>query len=386
MIEFALNRCIGRIVAAAAVFLLPPAMVATVEAAANQGGGILEKRDFGPTSDGTPVELYTLKNGKITVKIATYGATVVSIEAPDRDGRVDDVALGFDSLEGYLGEHPYFGATVGRVANRIAQGKFTLDGKEHSLAVNNGPNALHGGIKGFNRVVWKAEEVDNPDGPSVKMTYLSPDGDEGYPGNLNVSVTFTVTARDELKIEYSATTDKATPVNLSNHSYFNLGGKTDESILGHELTLAADRYTPVDDTLIPTGEIAPVEGTPLDFRRPTAIGARIDQLKGDPGGYDHNFALNDQTGKLAFAARVYDPKTGRTLEMATTEPGVQFYSGNFLDGTNVGKGGTVYKKHHGLCLEAQHYPDSVHHANFPNTILKPGQTYTQTTVYTFSAK
>lgn len=386
MIEFALNRNIGRIVAAAAVFLLPPAMAATVEAAANQGGGTLDKRDFGQTADGTPVELYTLKNGKITVNIATYGATVVSIEAPDRDGRVDDVTLGFDSLEGYLGEHPYFGATVGRVANRIAKGKFTLDGQEYSLAVNNGPNALHGGIKGFNRVVWKAEEVDNPDGPSVKMTYLSPDGDEGYPGNLSVSVTFTVTARDELKIEYSATTDKATPINLSNHSYFNLGGKTDDSILGHELTLAADRYTPVDDTLIPTGEIAPVEGTPLDFRKPTAIGARIDQLKGDPGGYDHNFALNDQTGKLAFAARVYDPKTGRVLEMATTEPGVQFYSGNFLDGTNVGKGGTVYKKHHGLCLEAQHYPDSVHHANFPNTILKPGQTYSQTTVYTFSTK
>lgn len=383
MIELAFGK--RRIVALAAGLLLPLAMAAP-SAAAVGGGGTLDKQDFGQTLDGTPVELYTLKNGRITVKVSTYGATVVSIEAPDRDGRVDDVALGFDNLEGYLGEHPYFGATVGRVANRIAKGKFTLDGKEYSLATNNGPNALHGGIKGFNRVVWKAEEVDNPDGPSIKMTYLSPDGDEGYPGNLSVSVAFTVTARDELRIEYSATTDKATPINLSNHSYFNLGGKTDESILGHELTLAADRYTPVDDTLIPTGEIAPVEGTPLDFRKPTAIGARIDELKGDPGGYDHNFALNDAGGTLAFAARVFDPKTGRVLEMATTEPGVQFYSGNFLDGTNVGKGGTVYKKHHGLCLEAQHFPDSVHHANFPDTILKPGQTYKQTTVYTFSTK
>lgn len=384
MIELALSW--RRIVALAAGLWLPLAMAAPSAVAAAGGGGTLEKRDFGRTADGTPVELYTLQNGRITVKIMTYGATVVSIEAPDRDGRVDDVALGFDGLDGYLGEHPYFGATVGRVANRIAKGKFTLDGKEYSLALNNGPNTLHGGIKGFNRVVWKAEEIDNPAGPSVKMTYLSPDGDEGYPGNLTVAVTFTVTVRDELKIEYAATTDKATPINLSNHSYFNLGGKTNESILGHELTLAADRYTPVDDTLIPTGEIAPVAGTPLDFRKPTAIGARIDQLKGDPGGYDHNFALNDQSGALAFAARVFDSKTGRVLEMATTEPGVQFYSGNFLDGTNVGKGGTVYKKHHGLCLEAQHYPDSVHHANFPNSILKPGQTYRQTTVYTFSTK
>jgi len=384
MIEFACKM--WRVVALAAGLLLPMAMAVPGEAATDRGGGTLEKSDFGRTPDGTPVELYALKNGRITVKITTYGATVVSIEAPDRDGRVDDVALGFDSLEGYLGEHPYFGATVGRVANRIAKGKFTLDGKEYSLALNNGPNALHGGIKGFNRVVWKAEEVSSPDGPSVKMTHLSPDGDEGYPGNLTVSITFTVTARDELKIDYSATTDKATPVNLSNHSYFNLGGKTDESILGHELTLAANHYTPVDDTLIPTGEIAPVEGTPLDFRKPTAIGARIDQLKGEPGGYDHNFALNNQDGTLAVAARVYDPKSGRVVEMATTEPGVQFYSGNFLDGTNVGKGGIVYKKHHGLCLEAQHFPDSVNQPNFPNTILKPGQTYSQTTVYTFSTK
>lgn len=346
----------------------------------------LSKMDFGKTKDGEAVDLYTLKNGKLTVKIATYGATVVSIETPDRNGHVDDVTLGFDSLEGYLGEHPYFGATVGRVANRIAKGKFSLDGKDYTLAVNNPPNALHGGIKGFNRVVWKAEPVQSADGPSVRMTYVSPDGDEGYPGTLTTSVTFTVTAKDELRIEYKATTDKATPINLSNHTYFNLGGKTDASILDHELTLAASHYTPVDDTLIPTGEIAPVAGTPVDFTKPTAIGARIAAMKGEPGGYDHNFALDSKTGALAFGARVHDPKTGRVLEMTTTEPGVQFYSGNFLDGTNVGKGGRVYKKHHGLCLEAQHFPDSIHHANFPNAVLKPGETYTETTVYKFSAR
>ncbi|WP_206107984.1 aldose epimerase family protein [Paludisphaera soli] len=343
----------------------------------------LSKMDFGKTKDGETVDLYTLQNGRITVKVATYGATVVSIEVPDRDGKVDDVALGFDSLEGYLGEHPYFGATVGRVANRIAKGKFTLDGEEYSLAINNPPNSLHGGRKGFNRVIWKARPFQAADGPAVEMTYTSPHGEEGYPGKLDVSVTFTVTADDALKIEYTATTDKATPINLSNHSYFNLGGRTDASILDHELTLVASRYTPVDDTLIPTGEIAPVAGTPLDFTRPTAVGARIDKMTGDPGGYDHNFVLD---GRPGASATVHDPKTGRVLEMTTTEPGVQFYSGNFLDGSNVGKAGVTYKKHHGLCLEAQHFPDSIHHPNFPNAVLRPGETYRQTTVYKFSAR
>lgn len=374
----------GRVPVALLGCLLTLAIVAPGSARGEDKG--LSKMDFGKTKEGEPVELYTLKNGRIVVKVATYGATVVSIETPDREGRLDDVALGFDSLEGYLGEHPYFGATVGRVANRIAKGKFTLDGRDYSLAINNPPNALHGGIKGFNRVVWKARPVESPEGPSVEMSYTSPDGEEGYPGNLTVSVTFTVTSDDALKIAYKATTDKATPLNLSNHSYFNLGGTTDASILGHELTLAAARYTPVDDTLIPTGEIAPVEGHPLDFRKPTAIGDRIAEMKGDPGGYDHNFVLDSGGGDLAFGARVRDPKTGREVEMWTTEPGVQFYSGNFLDGSNVGKGGVVYKKHHGLCLEAQHFPDSIHHPNFPDAVLKPGETYTQTTVYKFSAR
>jgi len=348
--------------------------------------GSLTKMEFGKTPDGTPVELYVLKNGQITVKVMTYGAIITEIDAPDRNGKEGDVVLGFDRLEGYLGTHPYFGATVGRVANRVAKGKFTLNGQEYSLAVNNGPNSLHGGLKGFDKVIWKAEPVNRPEGPSVKLTYRSPDGEEGYPGNLDVSVQFTVTEQDELKIEYSASTDKATPINLSNHSYFNLAGRTTEPILGHELLLAANHYTPVDETLIPTGEIAPVAGTPLDFTKPTDIGARIKELEGEPAGYDHNFVLESGGKSLALAARVYEPKTGRVMEMSTTEPGVQFYTGNFLDGTITGKDGIVYRKHHAFCLEAQHYPDSIHHANFPSAILEPGKTYTQTTIYKFSAK
>jgi len=343
--------------------------------------------DFGKTKDGTPVELYVLTNGRVTAKVMTYGAILTEIHVPDRRGTSADVALGFDTLEGYLGKHPYFGATVGRVANRIARGKFTLEGKEYTVAVNNGPNSLHGGLKGFDKVVWKAEDVSGPDGPAVKLTYRSPDGEEGYPGNLTASVTFTVTSDDALRLDYTATTDKDTPVNLTNHSYFNLAGPASGTILKHELLLEADEYTPVDDTLIPTGEIAPVRGTPLDFTTPTAIGARIDQLKGDPGGYDHNFVLRSGGGKSpALAARVYEPESGRVMEVFTTEPGVQFYSGNFLDGSDTGKGGVAYRKHQGLCLEAQHFPDSVHHPNFPSIILKPGDTYKQTTIYKFSAR
>ena len=348
--------------------------------------GSLSKMIFGKTPDGTPVELYVLKNGQITVKVMTYGAIITEIDTPDRNGKEGDVVLGFDSLEGYLGKHPYFGATVGRVANRIAKGKFTLNGQEYTLAVNDGPNTLHGGLKGFDKVIWKAEPISRPDGPSIKLTRRSPDGEEGYPGNLDVSVQFTVTEQNELKIEYTATTDKATPINLSNHSYFNLAGRTTEPVLGHELMLAADHYTPVDETLIPTGEIAPVAGTPLDFTKPTDIGARIKELKGEPTGYDHNFVLNSGGKSLALAVRVYEPKTGRVMELSTTEPGVQFYTGNFLDGTITGKDGIAYRQHHAFCLEAQHYPDSIHHANFPSAVLEPGKTYTQTTVYKFSAR
>jgi aldose 1-epimerase len=347
----------------------------------------IEKRDFGKTADGNPVELYVLTNASgMKAKVMTYGAILTELAVPDKEGKLGDVVLGFDDLKGYLAGHPFFGATVGRVANRIAKGKFTLDGKEYKLAINNRPNALHGGLKGFDKVVWKAEPVKTPEVMAVKFTYLSPDSEEGYPGNLSVAVTYTLTDKNELKIDYAATTDKATPVNLSNHSYFNLAGPASGTILDHELMLAADRYTPVDATLIPTGDIKPVKGTPLDFTTPTPIGARIDQLKGDPIGYDHNFVLNSGGKSLALAARVRAPRTGRVMEMFTTEPGVQFYTGNFLDGKTKGKGGVAYRKHQGFCLEAQHFPDSVNRADFPSVILKPGNTYAQTTVYRFSVK
>jgi aldose 1-epimerase len=354
--------------------------------------GSLEKRPFGKTPDGTPIELYVLKNGKATVKVMTYGAIVTELHVPDRQGKTEDVVLGFDTLESYLGGHPYFGATVGRVANRIAKGTFTLDGRDYRLAVNNGPNALHGGLKGFDKVIWKGEDVSGPDGPAVRFTYLSKNGEEGYPGNLSVAVTYALLSSsdsDALRLEYAASTDQATPVNLSNHSYFNLAGPAAGTILRHGLELAADQYTPTDDTLIPTGAIVPVRGTPFDFRTLTPIGARFDQLKSSPVGYDHNFVLRGASATTSAprpAARVHEPRTGRVLEVLTTEPGVQFYTGNFLDGTLTGKGGVVYRQHQAFCLETQHFPDSVHHANFPSTILRPGSTYTQATIYKFSAR
>jgi aldose 1-epimerase len=342
--------------------------------------------NFGKTSDGTPVELYVLTNGKMTVKVMTYGAIVTEIDVPDRNGKLANVVLGFDDLASYLRGHPHFGAATGRFANRIAKGRFTLDGREYKLPVNNPPNTLHGGSKGFDKVVWKAQDATGPGGQAVKLSYLSPDGEEGFPGNLSVSVTYTVTPADELRIDYTATTDKPTPVNLTNHSYFNLAGPASGPILGHELTLAADEYTPADETMIPTGKIESVKGTPLDFTSPTPLGARIAEIKGSPGGYDHNYVLRADTKSPALAARVRDPGSGRVLEMRTTEPGVQLYTSNFLDGSLKGKDGVVYKKHQAFCLEAQHYPDSVNHANFPSTILRPGATYTQTTIYRFYAE
>ena len=347
--------------------------------------GTVTKQPFGKTADGQAIELYTLRSGAMTVKVMTYGAIITSIEVPDKAGKVGEVTLGFDTLEGYLKDHPYFGATVGRVGNRIAKGKFSLGGKEYTLATNNGPNALHGGLNGFDKVVWKAEDVSGPEGPAVRMTYVSKDGEEGYPGTLTSKVTFRVAASNELQIDYEATTDAETPINLTNHTYFNLSGPGSGTILQHELMLAADRYTPTDATLIPTGEIATVEGTPLDFRKPTAIGARIEQIKSDPVGYDHNFVLNAQAEHKPVMARVYDPKSGRELVMRTTEPGVQFYTGNFLDGTLTGKGG-IYKQYGAFCLEAQHFPDSINHANFPSAVLKTGQTYRQWTSYQFTTR
>ena len=341
---------------------------------------------------GKPIEVATLKNAKgIEVQAINYGAIITSLKVPDRTGKVADVVLGFDRPEQYWAEPtpPYFGAIVGRYGNRIAKGQFAIGGKTYKLVTNNGPNHLHGGNRGFDKVYWDMSTKNSPQGSSVVFTRLSPDGEEGYPGNLRATVTYTLTEKNELIVDYRATTDKATTVNLTQHSYFNLAGEGSGDILGHELTINADRYTPVDDTLIPTGQLAPVQGTPFDFRQATAIGARINnddaQLKAGKG-YDHNWVLNGTGTALRVAARLTDPKSGRSMEIQTTEPGIQFYSGNFLDGTIKGKGGHVYALRHGLCLETQHFPDSPNQKNFPSTILQPGKVYTTKTVMTFSAK
>ena len=339
---------------------------------------------FGKMSDGTLVKSFTLKNANgIELTAIAYGGIITSLKTPDRNGRSGDVVLGFDSLDGYLKEHPYFGAIVGRYGNRIAKAQFMLDGRTFKLVANNGPNHLHGGIRGFDKVLWKVAPVGQN---GVVFSRTSPDGEEGYPGNLQVRVTYTLTDTNELIVDYHATTDKATPVNLTQHSYFNLRADGSSDILGHELTINADRYTPVDETLIPTGALAPVDGTPFDFRKSTAIGARIDQdhpqLKNGKG-YDHNWVLNGTGSSLRLAARVAEPTTGRTMEVRTTEPGMQFYAGNFLDGTLKGKGGAIYKHRTGFCLETQHFPDSPNQSNFPSTILKPGAEYQSRTVFTF---
>ncbi len=345
----------------------------------------IEKAPFGQLPDGTPVELYTLKNAQgVTMKVMTYGALITELHTPDRNGQFGDIVLGFDNLDAYLKGHPYFGAVVGRYANRIAKGRFTLEGRPYTLATNNYPNALHGGIKGFDKVVWAAEPVTVPNGVAVRFSYTSPDGEEGYPGNLTVKVTYTLTDNNELVMDYEARTDKATVVNLTNHSYFNLAGEGD--ILGHELMLNAANYTPVDDTLIPTGVIAPVKGTVMDFSVAKPIGKDLKQLTNDPQGYDHNYVLNRAGKGLALCARVYEPKTGRAMEILTTQPGVQFYSGNFLDGTLTGKQGNTYQKHDGFCLETQHYPDSPNQHSFPSVVLRPNQTYQHSTVHKFSAR
>src|SRR2546425_80557 len=344
---------------------------------------------FGELPDGRAVELFTLANAHgFEVRAMTYGAIITSIRTPDRRGRVEDVVLGFDSLPGYLGGSPYFGAVVGRYANRIAGGRFTLEGVTYQLARNNGPNSLHGGNRGFDKVLWSGEPFHSDTGVGVRFRYDSPDGEEGYPGKLSVQVTYTLTARDELIVDYDATTDKATPVNLSQHTYWNLHGEGRGDILDHVLTLDATTFTPVDSTLIPTGEIASVAGTPFDFRKSTAIGARIDQPHQQlqfGKGYDHNWVIAP-AGKAAVrhVARLADPVSGRVLDISTTEPGVQFYSGNFLDGTIRGKGGRSYGYRTGLCLETQHFPDSPNHATFPSTVLRLGQRYHSRTVFAFS--
>jgi len=342
---------------------------------------------FGKMPDGTPVEIFTLSSGAYEARIATYGGIVVSLKAPDRNGNAADVVLGFDNLDGYVANFngpadAFFGALIGRYANRIAHGSFTLDGTKYSLPLNNGENTLHGGPHGFNNVVWKAKTIAN----GVELTYLSKDGEAGYPGTLTAVVRYTL-MKGDLRIEYSATTDKDTVVNLTNHSYFNLAGQGD--ILGHQLTLHASRFTPVDAGLIPTGELKPVESTPFDFRKPTTVGARInaDNEQLHLGrGYDHNWVLDSGGKKLEEAAELYDPGSGRVLKVLTDQPGIQFYSGNFLDGSIKGKGGKPYGLHGALCLETQHFPDSPNHPDFPTTELKPGERYHTVTVYSFSVR
>lgn len=348
----------------------------------------IDVEGFGVTPEGETVRLYTLTNANgLEAQIMTYGATVTSLKVPDEDGEMDDVVLGYDELEGYLTNSPYFGAIVGRYGNRIARGKFTLDGVEYTLATNNDENHLHGGLKGFDKVVWEDETVWEPDGVGVRLTYRSEDMEEGYPGNLTAVVTYVLTNDDALRIDYEATTDKATPVNLTHHGYFNVAGGG-RDILGHVLMLNADRFTPVDEGLIPTGELRAVEETPMDFRDATPIGERIDERYEQlefGGGYDHNWVLNREGDGLSLAAKVYEPTSGRLMEVWTTEPGVQFYAGNFLDGTITGKGGQVYGHRWGFCLETQHFPDSPNKPQFPSTILRPGETYESTTVYRFRA-
>jgi aldose 1-epimerase len=344
----------------------------------------LERKIFGKSPDGMEVKIYALTNGKgMVVKVTEYGAMLTELWVPDRDRKLADVVLGFDSLEQYLNGPPFFGSTVGRVANRIAHGKFALDGKEYVLATNRPPNHLHGGFKGFDKRVWKSRPLPVTDSEvAVKFTYTSPDGEEGYPGALNVTVVYSLTDANELRIDYTATTDKATPVNLTNHSFFNLAGAG--SILDHLLTLNADRYTPADAMLIPTGEIVPIKGTGLDFTKPRRMGERIEEFRSFANGYDHNFVLNSGGGKLALCARVEEPKSGRVMEIRTTEPGVQFFTGNRLDGKFTGIGGVTYNQHGGFCLEPHHFPDSINKSNFPSVVLRPGSTFKSRTIYKFT--
>ncbi|MGC2136544.1 MAG: aldose epimerase family protein [Candidatus Sulfotelmatobacter sp.] len=343
----------------------------------------VSKQPFGHTPEGTPVEMYTLADGEIEARIMTYGGIVVSLRTPDRNGKLDDIVLGCDSVEKYVVQTAHFGGIIGRYANRIAHGTFQLDGQTYSIPKNDGDNALHGGIRGFDKVVWTAKEITD----GIELTYVSKDGDQGFPGTLATTVRYTLSG-SALRIDYSATTDKDTVLNLTNHSYFNLAGQGNGDILRHVVKIDASRFTPVDATLIPTGELKPVEGTPFDFRTPHVVGERIDaddaQLRLGHG-YDHNFVLDHPAGQLAEAAEVYEPTTGRVLRVSTTEPGLQFYTGNHLDGSITGKDGRVYKARFALCLETQHFPDSPNHPSFPSTELKPGQKFHSVTVFEFSA-
>ncbi len=374
----------------AAVYAALLAWACFAQAPAKKGQPHVKKQLYGKMPDGTPVDLYLLTNANgMEARLITYGGAVVSLTAPDRHGALADVVLGMDTLDGYRTQTAFFGALIGRYGNRIDGAKFTLEGKTYHLPANDGPNTLHGGPLGFDKRVWQAREVASAEGPAVEFAYVSKDGEEGFPGTLTAKVVYTLTNKNELKIDYTATTDKPTVVNLTNHSYFNLKGAGEGDVLGHDVTIYASRFTPVDATLIPTGELRAVKGTPFDFSKSTAIGARIesdDQQIKIAGGYDHNWVLDKTGAGLSKAAEVYEPKTGRVLEVWTTEPAMQFYTGNFLDGTIHGRGGKVYPRRGAFCMETQHYPDSPNHPAFPSTELKPGATYHTTTIYSFSAR
>ena len=368
----------------ALLLLLASAAIATAQTG-------ITKESFGKTADGQSVDIYTLTNRHgMKARITNYGGIVVSLTAPDREGKYADVVLGYNDLDTYMKPpFPYFGALIGRYGNRIAKGRFTLDGVEYKLAVNNGENSLHGGLKGFDKVVWTGSEVKSAAGPALALSYLSKDGEEGYPGNLQVRVVYTLTNNDELKIDYHATTDKDTVLNLTHHGYFNLAGEGNGDILNHRLVIKASRFLPTDAGAIPTGELQPVAGTPFDFLTAKAIGSRINQDDGQikiGNGYDHTWVINGLMGKLRQAAVAFEPTTGRVMEVWTTEPGVQFYTGNYLDGTAIGKSGKPYQRRTGFCLETQHYPDSPNHPKFPTTTLKKGQAFNSTTIYKFSAR
>ena len=370
------------------IALVGLAITAVCASTANRS---ITKEPFGKTNEGIAVDLYTLTNANgAELKITTYGGIVVSLKVPDRNGKLDDVVLGYDNLAGYLKNNgPYLGALIGRYANRIAKGRFSLNGTEYHLAQNNGENHLHGGVRGFDKVVWSGRPLRVRNGVALALSYVSKDGEEGYPGNLSVKVVYTLTDTNELRIEYSATTDKRTIINLTHHSYFDLAGQGNGDILKHQLFINANQFTPTDAGSIPTGELRKVRGTPFDFTRLTAIGARIDQndeqLKFGRG-YDHNFVLKKNGRSLTLAARAFEPTTGRVMEVFTTEPGIQLYTGNFLDGSIIGKDGKVYNRHYGFCLEAQHFPDSPNEPAFPSVVLTPGRRYAQTTIYRFAAK
>lgn len=368
------------------ISLLLILLVTTVVAA----GAQVTKQSFGKTSDGQQVDIYTVRNTRgVEAKITNYGAIVVSLKVPDRNGKFDDVVLGFNDFDSYLKNDPYLGAIVGRYGNRIAKGRFTLNGVEYKLATNNGENHLHGGIKGFDKVVWTGREMKTQAGPAVVLTYLSKDGEEGYPGNLNVRVVYTLTNNNELKVDYTATTDKDTVTNLTHHSYFNLAGEGNGDILNHLVTINANRFVPTDAGSIPTGKLKSVAGTPFDFLKPAAIGARInedDEQLRFGSGYDHTWVINGRPGVMRLAATAYEATSGRVMQVWTTEPGVQFYTGNFLNGTLTGKTGKIYARRTGFCFETQHYPDSPNQPSFPTTVLRKGQTFKSTTIYRFSAR